>query len=63
MINPSKGKADHGSIREGGMHLAMLAMKDVKWKTALEGDDAARIIWSFHDECGNCGSLLSTVLT
>ena len=31
MINPSKGKTDHGSIREGGMHFAMLAMKDIKW--------------------------------
>ena len=41
MINPSKGQADHGSIREGGMYLAMLAMNDTKWKKALEGDDAA----------------------
>ena len=32
MINPSKGKSDHGVIREGGMYLAMLAMimKDLK---------------------------------
>ena len=42
------------------MYLAMLAMKDLKWKKALEGDDAARIISSFHDEHD---SLLSTVLT
>ena len=57
MINPSKGKFDHDAIREGGMYLAMLAMKDMKWKKALEGDDAARIISSFHDEHD---SLLST---
>ena len=44
MINPQKGKPDHGSIREGGMYLAMLAMKDMKWKKALAGDDAASII-------------------
>ena len=40
MINPQKGKTDHGFIREGGMYLAMLAMKDIKWKKALQGDDA-----------------------
>ena len=60
MINPQKGKTDRGSIRGGGMYLAMLAMKDIKWKKALQGDDAARIISSFHDERD---SLLSTILS
>ena len=64
MINPKKENLtnDDGSIREGGMtsYLAMLAMKDIQWKQALQGDDAARIISSFHDERD---SLLSTVLT
>ena len=50
MINPSKGKSDHGAIREGGMYLAVLAMKDLTWKKALEGPDAARITSSFHAE-------------
>ena len=58
--NPQKGKPDHGSIREGGMYLAMLAMKDMKWNTALAGDDATSVISSFH---GERESLLSTVLT
>ena len=31
MLDPSKRKSDHGAIREGGMYLAMLAMKDLKW--------------------------------
>ena len=31
MINPhKKGKTDHGSIREGSMYLAMLAINDIK---------------------------------
>ena len=38
----------------------MLAMKDIKWKKALQGDDAARITSSFHDERA---STLSAVLT
>ena len=42
------------------MYLAMLAMKDIKWKNVIQGDDAARITSSFHDERD---SLLSTVLT
>ena len=42
------------------MYLAMLAMQDIQWKNALQGDDAVRIISSFHDERD---SLLSTVLT
>ena len=42
------------------MYLTMLAMKDMKWKKALQGDDAASVISSFHDERD---SLLSTVLT
>ena len=42
------------------MYLTMLAMKDIKCKKALQGDDAARIISSFHYEHD---SLLSTVLT
>ena len=40
MSNPQQGKPDHGPIREGGMYLAMLSMKDVKWNKALAGDDA-----------------------
>ena len=58
--NPQKGKPDHGSIQEGSMYLAMLAMKDMKWNKALAGDDATSVISSFHDERD---SLLSTVLT
>ena len=42
------------------MYLAMLAMKDMKWRKVLEGDDKASVISSFHDERE---SLLSTVLT
>ena len=30
MANPSKGKTDHGSIRDRGMYLDMLAMKNIK---------------------------------
>ena len=47
-------------LQEGGMYLAMLAMKDMKWNKALAGDDATSGISSFHDEHE---SLLSTVLT
>ena len=50
MINPSKGKSDHGAIQEGGTYLVMLAMKDLAWKKALEGPDAVKVISSFHDE-------------
>lgn len=52
-------KPNHGAIRDAGLHMAMLAQKDLNWK-ALAGKDAAAVIAAFHKERG---SLLDTVLT
>lgn len=55
----SRSATDHGALREAGMFLALLAMKDLNWKKALEGERSAEVIESFHKERD---SLLGTVL-
>ena len=49
IIEQSPGKLDHRATRDAGMYLAMLAMKDIKWKKAPEGPDVERIITAFHE--------------
>jgi hypothetical protein len=53
-------KMDYCALIEASHYLCLMAQKDMNWKKALQGPDAAAIIHAFEKERE---SLLSTVLT
>ena len=62
LVNQAKGrgKIDHGAIAEAQQYMTFVAMKDIQWKKALEGEDRDKAIAAFHAERD---ALLDTVLT
>ena len=61
LVNAAKRTTliDHGAIAEAQRYMAMVAIKDIQWKEALQGKDRGKAIAAFQAERD---SLLDTVI-